>query len=552
MDMFYPEAPVNRRATAVGLDIMPATFGEGFGAAFADTLTRNPTASIFRSLERARYEGGAYMDEMGQWQTIPAVPSKVLTAEEANAQYGIKGRLTFDADTPEPVAKQLRELKIQEIERQTTMRRANAGIGTALSAGLLGSLLDPLNIGAAFIPVVGEARFAALVARLGVTGARVATGAIEGAAGAALLEPIVYGVAREEQADYTAVDSLLNIVFGTAIGGGLHLGAGYIGDRIKGRSAAPPLPRAIDNLPTQDQAALLRAAVAQVVEGRAVDVAPILDAAIPVADRATRIAEARARLAEIEGVPAFARTATDLLDEKRAQALLDAAGKLSPEMRRAVEIAQTPAFARTAEDRIFLAGLDRAAEADAPLRAKAAALMDKIERGQAPTDFAEAVQMAVARAGKDAVLAKMDEATQGVSGAERAAAVDRVVREIAEGLHDQALALDPRNPVVQGRVLRVVGEREAALRESVARAETAVDAADARAAADVTARTQEEIGPAKPVDDEITRVQEEVTELESYFPEGVEPTKAVKDAAKEATVYEKAWRAAASCLIRKA
>ena len=48
--------------------------------------------------------------------------------------------------------------------------------------------------------------------------------------GAAVVEPIVYGVAQKVQADYGLADSLLNITFGTILGGGLHVGAGKLKD----------------------------------------------------------------------------------------------------------------------------------------------------------------------------------------------------------------------------------------------------------------------------------------------------------------------------------
>ena len=48
--------------------------------------------------------------------------------------------------------------------------------------------------------------------------------------GAAIVEPLVYGVAQSVQADYDLYDSFLNIGFGSRIGGGLHVGAGKLKD----------------------------------------------------------------------------------------------------------------------------------------------------------------------------------------------------------------------------------------------------------------------------------------------------------------------------------
>lgn len=554
-DLFFPEVEVNQRAQALGLSALPATFGEGFGAAFEETLTRNPLPSVFRSLNRARYREGRYYDELGNEQVVPAVRSNMLSADEANRRYGLKGKLSFTTDTPEPIAENLFRLKQRELELQDVRRRAESGLGTALTAGVLGSLLDPLNIATAFVPVVGPARIAAMTARAGVGGARAATGAIEGAVGAALLEPIVLGVAREEQADYTAVDSLANLVFGSAVGGGLHFGAGFVGDRLRARAEAPALPRLIDDLPQQDQAALLRSAVAQFAEGRPVDVRAVLEASAPILTRAGQLAEAQVRLAELGKTPAFLRTADDLLALREATSVIDEAGKLSPEMKRAVQVLSKPGFLRNAEDRIFLSGL-KEAEMDAELRARADTLLAKIERAEAPADFAEAAQMAVVRAGKANVLRKIDEALQNPAAATpqaRQQVLDKIVRDIAEGVYDQEFAVDTRAVDVQSRAYETVrSEREAQFRDAVAKAQQPyVDPADAKAEADATARVEGETG-VRDVDDEISQIQEEVKELQTYTPDDVEPSQAVKDMAKEASLYERAWKAAAACVMRKA
>jgi len=49
-------------------------------------------------------------------------------------------------------------------------------------------------------------------------------------AGAAIVEPLVYGVAQSVQADYDLYDSFLNIGFGAVMGSGLHVGAGKLKD----------------------------------------------------------------------------------------------------------------------------------------------------------------------------------------------------------------------------------------------------------------------------------------------------------------------------------
>ena len=81
-----------------------------------------------------------------------------------------------------------------------------------------------------FIPIVGQTRFASMVARAGLTGARFRKGAMEGLVGIAAVEPLVYTAATREQSDYDLVDSLIAVTFGGVLGGGLHVGVGKLKD----------------------------------------------------------------------------------------------------------------------------------------------------------------------------------------------------------------------------------------------------------------------------------------------------------------------------------
>jgi hypothetical protein len=159
---------------------------------------------------------------------------------ELNKEYNSLG-LYFKEDEFQSVVDIMVEKKEAERERQSIIQRGPAGSWNPFSAGfyvgaakfgtgLAVSMLDPINIGASFIPVFGQARFAALAARQGLRTARLTRGVVEGAVGAALVEPIVYSAAKRVQADYGAADSLLNIAFGSILGGGLHVGVGKLRD----------------------------------------------------------------------------------------------------------------------------------------------------------------------------------------------------------------------------------------------------------------------------------------------------------------------------------
>jgi len=168
----------------------------------------NPSSSLFRTFEM---------------QDAMSVSDKVIPKAELNAKYAHLG-LFFDKDTREGVVDYIVDRKNIELKRQQILSRGPQSLAAKsvyLGAGLVTSFADPINIASAFIPVVREARFASLVARLGATRARLSKGFIEGAVGNALVEPIVYAQAKKEQSDYGAMDAFLNIGFGSILGGGL-------------------------------------------------------------------------------------------------------------------------------------------------------------------------------------------------------------------------------------------------------------------------------------------------------------------------------------------
>ena len=212
---------INETAAKTGYDQYSVRLGETLGAVAADNWNFNPLSSI-----------GTYWDmESARSQAIEENQNRV-SRDELNKEYADLG-LFFKQDEFQSVVDIMVEEKKAERQRQSIIERGPKGIGvTALkfATGLGVSLFDPINVAASFIPVFGQARFAGLVARQGFTRARLARGVTEGAVGATVVEPIVYGVAQKVQADYGLADSLLNITFGTILGGGLHVGAGKLKD----------------------------------------------------------------------------------------------------------------------------------------------------------------------------------------------------------------------------------------------------------------------------------------------------------------------------------
>ena len=196
----------------------------------------------------------------------------------------------------------------EHAKRQDVLRRNQNGVGVGtlqFATGMLAIASDPLELGLMFVPIVGSSRWANLTTRAaqisGVgmrTAARFGLGAAEGATGAILSEGVNWLATESEQIDYAASDFLFNVAAGTVLGGFIHSGGGVVADSWRARKArlydqdvSAAAVSASQKIEVRDTA--LRSATAQLMEGRAVDVAPILrvgDSTMPgVARAATEI-----------------------------------------------------------------------------------------------------------------------------------------------------------------------------------------------------------------------------------------------------------------------
>ena len=222
---------VNETAQESGYDQYKMNLFESLGAVAKDNWNFNPVMSLLN-----------YSDLYDARKKSQFVNDIKVNRQELNKEYANIG-LYFEEDEYQSVVDIMVREKNQERARQSVMARGPEGSWTPFSAGfyvgaakfttgLATSFLDPINIAASFIPVYGQARFARLLAKPGMTftKARARRGAIEGAVGATLVEPVVYGVAKSLQSDYDLYDSFLNVTFGTILGSGLHVGAGKLKD----------------------------------------------------------------------------------------------------------------------------------------------------------------------------------------------------------------------------------------------------------------------------------------------------------------------------------
>lgn len=265
---------------------LEAPMEDVLGATAEQAFTESPISSIRRFSELAN---ASVSDER-----LGAVVARQRLKDE-----GLEGRLTIpDTGIATPALDILMDRKKEEIRRQDILSRAPKGIGPGaqqLGMAFAASALDPLNIGLAFVPVVGQARYMRYLANargvLGRAAVRASVGAAEGAAGAAIVEPLIYAAKSQEQADYDMQDSLLNVAFGTVFGGGLHVLGGLASDAGKALSPAKGMrerieptikfeadsPTArVDAMPLPEREVAMRTAVSQAMTGKTVDVEPVI------------------------------------------------------------------------------------------------------------------------------------------------------------------------------------------------------------------------------------------------------------------------------------
>jgi hypothetical protein len=261
------ETPKEQIGSALGN--VKTTYFEAQGANIASSWDYNPTSSLFRLADQTE----AYNES-----------NIYLNKDELNKQYADIG-LFFEEDTREGVVNYLVNRKQIEQERSSVVNRGPQNTyGTFFLASLATNFADPINIGSAFIPVVGQTRFANMVARSGKNAARFKRGFIEGFVGNTAVEPIVYGVARSEQSDYDQYDAFFNIAAGGILGSSLHLGFGKIGDVIAERTGKPNIYQRLAAISPENQQDLLRYSVGKTLRGEKVDTGDFINSKTRIGD----------------------------------------------------------------------------------------------------------------------------------------------------------------------------------------------------------------------------------------------------------------------------
>jgi len=255
VDVFVPEIEFNQNRQNTYFDATKVGTLDVLGATLEETFYYNPTNALDRFLEM----------QFGEGRT-----GNILSPEQyKTSEYFREGLEAPEEGIKEGYAQLLAQNYDKRAAITQTLSRSKGGFGLGAAqfgTMLLGSVLDPINVASAFIPVFPAARYAHLVKNLGLTKARAVRGVVEGSVGATLVEPIVLGqAALEQDENYNLLDSFLNVTIGGVLGGGLHVGFGKLSDTIERRSQK-----------TKEQAVLT--AVKQTLTDQEVNVTPIIKA----------------------------------------------------------------------------------------------------------------------------------------------------------------------------------------------------------------------------------------------------------------------------------
>ncbi len=258
--------PLYRDKTKV-IEDYPASTGEVFGAAVARAFDTG--VSDFFALGQEHFIGTVLIAKDPERFAVRGSDAK---AEAAKRNVTLD--LADDATISRPELDTMLRLKERERKQLQTLNRRPqtwGGFAAEMGGGIVGTLTDPSQVAASFIPVVGQARYAKWIAAargpLGRAGVRAGVGAAEGFVGSAIIEPFVYTRAQSLGLEYDSTDSFMNFVFGTVLGGGLHALGGAVYDRATG---------AYREVPDAKSRAALLEAITALDAGRELDVNTIL------------------------------------------------------------------------------------------------------------------------------------------------------------------------------------------------------------------------------------------------------------------------------------
>ncbi len=250
-----------------------SSLGESLGAQAGDafmggsrTLYRGAQYLAAQSGAPQLNEAGAGMGE-GAGFVDPALTSiapgpevPIADAKARVKQEGLEDHLKLpDQPTIRPAVLDLMVADAHERQQyEAAVNRGPHGFlpgALGFATGIGAGMIDPVNIAAFSIPVLGEARYGQILARAGdsfVSRAAIKTGvgAAQGAVGGAALVPADWWLKTQDGQDYTFADALKSVALSAGMGAAFHAAGGFAGDLYRtGRGR--PLAGTIEDLRTR-------------------------------------------------------------------------------------------------------------------------------------------------------------------------------------------------------------------------------------------------------------------------------------------------------------
>ena len=290
-----------------------------FGAELEADVGSGVSADLARAGQRGQQQGSSWFDRLlatpdvdtaagmvaGGQDPYAQQASPTISADDANKRFAPSGTTITDGPMSEGLARVVGQQKADEIKRDSVLSRyaASHGAVTNLGVGAVGFVLDPLQAGTMFIPGIGEETIAAHLGE-GVVARTAARGLAGASAGAASMAPIVglkYAGSLADDGDYGIRDAMYDLASGSALGALGHAGFGALreggilrpdglmdADRARAASGLEPAVAPTGSVSDADLASVAdapayvtstatNAAVAQMADGREIDVAPIFD-----------------------------------------------------------------------------------------------------------------------------------------------------------------------------------------------------------------------------------------------------------------------------------
>jgi hypothetical protein len=253
-----------RERTTKNIEEFSVSGGQVQRAFESEAVRFSPVPSIYRGVEQ-------FLSQRDETSPILDVEAQ----EERIKEMGVP--LKPEEGLRKSTLELLIERKQRELADKSVIERASTGQFIAgIGAGFVVAAFDPINVASAFMPIGRASQLAAALAsktsRTGRALTRARIGGLQGLAGAAVVEPFVAFQATNEQADYTMTDTLMNLAFGTALGGGLHSGIGVISDGITGahlpKVGEGEVPQRLSKLSPRVRGDILKANLASNVEDR--------------------------------------------------------------------------------------------------------------------------------------------------------------------------------------------------------------------------------------------------------------------------------------------